>query len=72
MFDFEAEAINKKGFIEVEFKKKLKKFGGKTVADGSALSSIFGFRYFTENEWDYVLEKLSSFNLGLQLAENIS
>lgn len=69
MFDFEAEAINKKGFIEVEYKEKIKKFGGKTVADGSALSSIFGFRYFPESDWDYVLEKLSGFNLGLSIEQ---
>lgn len=65
MFDFEAEAINKKGFIEVEYKDKLKKFGGKTVADGSVLKSIIGSRYFVENNWDHVLEKASAFGLGL-------
>lgn len=66
MFDFELEAIKRKGFVNVEFKEKLKKYGGKTVADGSVLRSIFGSMYFAESDWDYILKKLSNFGLGLQ------
>jgi len=70
MFGFEVEAINKKGFIDVEYKEKIKKFGGKTVADGSVLKSILGSRYFHRSDWDYVLDKLSTFGIGLAEEEN--
>jgi len=66
MFNFEKNAIYKKGFVTVEFKEKMKKYGGKTVADGAFLSSVFGSSYFKEEEYDHILKKLSEFGLWLQ------
>ncbi len=64
-FDFELKKIQKQGGIKVEWKSKLKKFGGATVADGATLRSIIKSSTFTKKKWDDVLIKVSKFGLYL-------
>ncbi len=65
VFDFENKTIQKQGGIKVEWKSKLKKFGGATVADGSVLREITGKSTFPEKDWDKVLKQVSKLGLDL-------
>ena len=52
--------------ISVEWKKRIKKWGPKTPQDGEYLRSIGAKRYFTNQEYDDVLEKCSQYGLWLE------
>jgi hypothetical protein len=67
MFDFEISKIVRKGFITIK-KDKQGFYRGDTVADGSALTAIYGKRYFLESDWDAVL-RLASEKWDVGLAE---